>query len=636
MPQLASPNDELDLGEFFALILHRWWFICLVSLTGMILAGFYAFSVADAEYQASTRFEIFSSSQNSLAIGQGTALSALAGINLSPRGSEADALKDRILARPFVGSIYEKAGFSSDPIFNSSLKDPNLIERLKTFIVGSSLPRELDRDDYLVMAVRGLTAHMQILQSENGIIELRVTHPNGERAAHVANIVVEQALLDIFEREQSQKRASLKYYANELLEARANLDAASTAVRDYAITNSLRSSEDLARTSTQLSQVRLDIETIDLSISALENISKKDFVGAKFARDYPVSTSLSFRRLLNLSVSPSTWVRPTDDQIDSGIRQLEEQRASLTSSFNSLKARAKRFGDAALELSILQREVEVQQAIYESMIAQFQESSLLSGYELASSRVVESAIPPAGPSSPNKVFMAAMGAILGFIISIGYVLASNFRHGYLYTHAKIKSAFGSFYTLQRERAQVGKINNSELNTRQLAAARELFLTIEDPKTSIAFMPSGDHPGVERIALDLSKASSLFCSTMAIVDMSNSSLSRLVQKSQITDIRSFSCSNLMEGVELLLPKDSSQFLVAERLEKELNELKANYERIFFVLPNPAAGTAISLAVTRVVDATVVIAQRKTTTRFSVEKIKSIIEKSRTVTPVLVII
>ena len=95
MSQLVDQGDEIDLSELFAAILHNWWVVALVALSSAFMAGYYAFTMTTPIFEATTRFELLDSNQNTAGAGQAAGLAALAGISLPGAASEADALQDR-------------------------------------------------------------------------------------------------------------------------------------------------------------------------------------------------------------------------------------------------------------------------------------------------------------------------------------------------------------------------------------------------------------------------------------------------------------------------------------------------------------------------------------------------------------
>ena len=635
MSQLVEQDDEIDLGELFAAIWYSWWIVGLATFVSVFLAGFYAFVAATSEYKASTRFELLEGDDSGPVLGQAAGFAAFAGLSIPGSASEADAIEDRVLSRPFVDSIYENAGFAADPIFNATLREPGLVSKVIEFVFGPAVEEELARDDYLVIAIGELRERMVISPGENGIIELTLAHPDGERAAQVANVIIEQTLLDIFERERNESREGLNYFAEELLQVRADLDAANAAVRDYAITNNLQSAEELARTSAQLAQVRRDIEVIDESIKALEAMKEAGFSGPKFAQTHPVSTSLSFRRLLGLSGDPNIWAQPSEDAIAAATERLTSQESPLISTFNALEERAKSSGAEALRLAALEREVEVQQAIYESVITQFEARSLVSGFERASGRIVETAIAPSKPSSPNKPLVVALGLVLGIFVGIAIALIASMRRGKLYTYSAIRDTFALAAGSRLMPSRLAHLSAQSLSPKQLVAAQDLLVALEENNKILPVATPTSEQLSARLVLGLSKAASLMGESAAILDVSQGAFEKLSAQGSEADEKGFRKRRLLDNIDILEASDLNSFLKPSTCAEQLAVLKSDYDRIFVVLPVPEKGTAIARNVAQSMDNMIIVARRGKTTRAAVDAIKAIYS-SKVSDPCLVII
>lgn len=635
MSQLVEQDDEIDLGELFAAIWYNWWIVGLATLVSVFGAGYYAVVLATPEFKASTRFELLASEESGSPLGQATGLAALTGLSILGSTSEADAIEDRVLSRPFVDSIYEKAGFATDPVFNGTLREPGLVLKVREFLLGPVEAKELLRDDYLVMAIGALTERMVLTPGDNGIHELTLKHPNGARAALVANVIIEQTLSDIFERERTETRESLNYFADELLEVRAELDAANAAVRDYAITNNLQSAEELARISAQLAQVRRDIEVINESVKALDAMRKDGFSGSDFAQAHPVSTSLSFRRLMGLSGDPSNWTRPTEDEISGATERLVAQKSPLVSTFNALKDRAKSSGAEAFRLAALEREVEVQQTIYESVITQFEARSLISGFERASGRIVETAISSNKPSSPKKPLIVALGLVLGVFLGIALALIISAQFGSLYTYSAIKDAFALSAESTFRSSKLGPLSTQPLSPTQLVAAQDIFVALDETDKVISVATPTSEKLSARFVLGLSKAASLLGERIAIFDLSQRAIETLGNQDASFSLIGLKKWVLLEQVDLLEATDLNSYLNFSSCSEKLESLKEVYDRIFVILPTPDKGTALAHNFARSMDNMVIVSKRGNSKRASVDAIRSIFSKSTVSDPLLVV-
>ncbi|WP_422048487.1 GumC family protein [Shimia sp.] len=631
MMQSEEQRDQIDLAEFLAAVWHSWRMVSLITIGFVSLAVFYAFVVAEPQYEASTRFELLEKDQGGGGLGQVAGLAAIAGINISASASEAESLQDRVLSRPFVESIYEDASFASDPEFNFILREPSLVDKIKALIRGAPKTTP-DQDGYYVMAVKALSKRMTLSPKDNGIVKLTIRHPEADRAAHVANVIVERALNDIFLRERGEVRDSLNYFADELLQVRENLDSANSAMRDFAIENSLLSDEELGKASAQLTQVRRDISLISDSLQALESINDSSFDGTQFVQDFPVAMSLPFRRVLKLSGKPSEWESPTKSEVERASSSLRAQQAALISSLDVLEKQARVSGAEALELAALEREVEVRQAIYESLITQFQSQTLLSGYERASGRIIETAIAPSNPISPKKPLLIVLGLVIGLIMGVIAVLFCVIRREVIYSKGSMIRVFESIRLDSNSAINPTVISVDKI--RALAPSR-LISAIGDDWKVAAVMPTSSTGVGTTLAAGIAGGCAEAGRKTAILNLSEKDLKQK-KSSSVSQQGDYSLAVLEENVDVLRPSSVSGFLVRSDVFKRFGELKDLYERVVVVLPPTEKNPSVSRVVAQLADEVVVVAECVRSTRGAVQVVKSVLQRSEVSVPTVIVV
>lgn len=635
MSQLAVQDDEINLSEFVAAVWGNLGTVVLCIVLFATTFGIYAFWVAVPTFQATTRFELLESEQGGASLGQATALASIAGLDIPAQASEVDAMKDRILSRPFVESIYSSADFASDPIFNKFIREPGFVDRLLGFFFETFEVQSPTRQQYLVSAINGLSDRLQIDPGDNGIVSLTISHLDGERASDLANIIVERSLLDIFERERNEVRESLNYFADELLQVRADLDEATASLSSYAVSNNIRSASELERRSLQLSQIRQEIGVVDDSIEALNAMKRAEFNGAAFALEFPIVSSLSFRRLLNLSGNPQNWEQPSSARIDEEIGRLEVQRASLVSSSDSLKAKAEIAGAEAIELAALEREVEVQQAVYQSLITQFEARSLLSGFERASGRVLETAIAPEKPASPNKVLVVSFGIFLGLLFGVAIALVRAARKGLVFTRKELERIFQMPDTFLVEHKAIMGRGSRRLDDYRTHSARELFVTLNKSSKLLAICPvDGDAVAME-LAVMLSSVPNKMGAKTAILDLAANRNANFVSDKLAEDYDGLESGEERGGLTVFKAKNSLEFVDSDKMSEALEKLRNDYSYVFVVLPPATRDTSLLRICSQIVNAALIIAPRAKTSRNRADILKNIMSNSKVSDKILLI-
>lgn len=631
MSQLADFEDNYAFGETLDVFVYYWWVIALSVVLFASVAVYHAQYIAEVEYKAVSRFEILEQDAPSSALGSASGVALLGGLDfLAGTASEAEALRDRILSRPFLEKIYKTGEFEQDPTFRPASENRSYFysDFISKLGFGAS-HKELSRTELLVIAVEELSSRLKITNHDNGIIELSVAHPNPQRASFIANLIVDQSLLDILEREREDSRASLNYFAEELLKVREELDAANAALRDFAISSSLQSAEELTRTSAQLSKVRRELAILDDSIVAIDNLDKSSFEGRDFVDSFPVANSISFRRLLNFTGDPENWSAPQEAKILSVKKQLQTQKNSLMASFLALEKRAQQSAAEALELSILEREVEVQKAIYESIISQFEAQSLFSGFERASGRLIEAAIPPFVPSSPKKKLIVGLAIILGFLLGSCLVLLKVHRSKIIVSEREFrrKHKYSTFHVIRKR--VLSQVDLLKLKTHDRDAVVDVFFRLPSSSKSVALVPSSETHSVGKFAFLLSSVAARSGEETAIIDFAGMSGTYSTHFQFVGACPAFEKYEVATDIALYSMSEDSPFLVKDHAVQKLDELLRKFDRVIMLLPVPSRGVAIYKLLESKIDAVVVLSEKSQSTATNIESIQNELSSPPTV-------
>lgn len=615
-------DDEIDLGELFAAI----WANKTLVFSGVFAAFFisvsYAEFVAKPRYEATTRFEINEAGRQSS--GELGGFASLAGFDINRGGAaESEKMEDRIFSRPFLEQIAEPANLLIDPDFNGTLRPPSL--RAQVFDALGLAPGQTPTQAQIEGAVFERFAQTVTLNvKKNGVMEVLVTHTDPERAAEVANIVVFQALQNLSDTRRQETRERLEYFSEQLFGVRSDLDLAAQALKDYALANNLRSQEELARSSAQLVSLRERRDSFNDSDAALAQLADIVQSGAQleaktrdaFLTNFPIASSLEFRRLLGWSSGESFWKLPTLEEITALRRDVEVQIATTDRTIRDLTNIAEQNASAATELETLRREIAVNEAMYEAMLKQFEGESLTSGLAVRSGKVIEMAVPPVAPSEPRKMLVVALGSVLGLFLGVGVALTAAMRNGVLYTKRSVIDAFAirdvgvAHHALTRRPQRNFQTWLENLIGPPMRPVEDLLVQL-GPKTPnhIAVIPST----LSALAIN---------GTIAIAHLQRPENGRLCLV-DFTENGYLTKQFGMSRAEIPIEISSGFFIVQPQLgegqsrrtsvQAAINDLSAHYERIVLFCPPPEQGTAVSEKAIGCASAVIVLAQSGHTTR-----------------------
>jgi uncharacterized protein involved in exopolysaccharide biosynthesis len=634
--EASQSDDEIDLVELLAAIWANKSLVIGCTGIGVLLSIIYVLFIATPTYEAANRFELNEPKRESF--GDFGGLASLAGIGVDRGGaSEAEKLQDRIFSRRFLSQISEPAALYEDPVFNAALRSPGLKEQAFDLIgLGSDEAPTQARIDAAV--ARHFEDKVLLTVKDNGVLEVTVTHPDPDRAASIANIVVSQALQNLYEMQRKQADEKLEYFAEQLFEAREDLDMSTQALQDYSLENTLLSQEELARSSSQLGSLRDRRETVRQRRRALDQLAdiarneNKFDAGVReaFLENYPTASSLEFRRLLGWTSSEGSWRLPTPENIVMLRQSLNDQEATLDRAIRNLEKDAEQSAVSATELERLRREIAVNEAIYQAMLKQFEGEALQSGFSVESGEIIDMAVSPVEPSAPRSALVAALGLILGAFLGIALALLWTMRRGVLHTKGALYAALPiqQMTTLHRALARQPVRNFMRalqaFRGKYMSAVEDLLVQISPGTPSrIAVIASATGRLTTNVSLAISRLQRVSSDSLCLVDLTdNGGLVRTLGVRRAAD----NPTELEPGLFVVQPSLGDGQSPSCAVSDALDALSAQFDKLVIVCPPPELGTAVSQKAVNHASMVVIIAQSGHTTRLALEKVKAVLSNS----------
>lgn len=628
-------DDEIDLGELLSSIWAQKLLVIGSSGFGFVTAAFFAMFVATPTYEATVRFELNETSRGSFGDISGLGgLASLAGIDINRGGAnEAEKLEDRIFSRPFLRQISEPTKLYQDPYFNGSISPPGLKQQLFTAIGLGSEEQPTQAEVEMAVAKR-FEDTVSIEVQRNGVVQVKVKHPDPERAAVVANIVVDQALQNVVEMRREKDRARLDYFSEQLLDVQTKLDQSAQALKDYSLANNLRSQEELARSSAQLVLLRERRDNLSDRINALNDLkeiaSSVDRFDAQlrdsFLTRHSAASTLEFRRLLGWSGAESEWTIPVDAELAGLRRDLETQYSSIQRAIRDLEEDGRRTAAAATELEVLRREIAINEIMYETMLKQFESDSLASGLSIEGGRIVDPAIPPTRPSAPRKSLIAALGLVLGTMVGLIVALIVGMRRGILYTKRAVREAYSLPNTkithpalAQQPSRTLDRIMNT-IRGKPMRSVEDLLTQMSQNEADrIVLLPSTMSHLAINGSLAISDTLRPEKGSLCLVDLSEDGelTSRLDKSIGAEPLE------LSDGFFVVHPLLRNGRIRNSGLETAIDDLASKHKRLVLFCPPPEQGTAVSQKALSLSSCVIVFAQSGHATRDACEQIMSLV-------------
>ncbi|MGV6800880.1 MAG: GumC family protein [bacterium] len=466
MLQNAASNLLIDLPLLWAVFRRRLGLFIGGLLTVLLLVVLVTFQMTPL-YQAEALVKLNTNEMN---------VSGLEGMipGFSGDSSLVDTEVELISSRRLAERVTEKMDLYDDPEFNTSLKPPSNLGKVKNFLTSlfpSQVDQQLDEAAQLqIMQEKTVDRVMGRLQAERVgltyIISVRFESEEPEKASKIANMFAElylfqqvDAKFDELERNQRLFGERLATLQEEVRAADAKVEAFREAngifVSDGSTLTEQRISDiqaqlivartELAESEAKYSSVNSQLENGD-SVDSIAEVLQSPVISELRAKQADLS-----RRRSELSTRygpkhPKMAEIDTEEanlfaQIDLEVRRIVSNLASeasisrkkvatLETSLAVARQELSSNSKAMVELGVLEREADAARTIYEQILGGSKTNLEIQAQTEADGEIASSAPIPTKAAFPNKLLNIALGFVLGAGFgALLVVLAEIFDNG---------------------------------------------------------------------------------------------------------------------------------------------------------------------------------------------------------------
>ena len=119
--------------------------------------------------------------------------------------------------------------------------------------------------------------------------------------------------------------------------------------------------------------------------------------------------------------------RRTLESLDSELAKLRQEEAGIRGTIGSFEQRLESAPQRQQEYQLITRDWSAAKDLYDSLLRRYEEAQLTASVETGDHgerfRILEPALPPEGPSAPNRMRLMIMGLLLAFAAGVAAVLA---------------------------------------------------------------------------------------------------------------------------------------------------------------------------------------------------------------------
>jgi uncharacterized protein involved in exopolysaccharide biosynthesis len=435
-----NPEDEINLRELFITLWAYKIFIIGICTLGLVLGGYYV-QIADKKYTSEAIFKMNKEkSSGSWLSGNISALTSLAGLDSTLKDSQVST--DMVKGRLFIEKIDAVLNFQEDPYFNTH--SANAIDPIwKSFFkraIGWQESSGNSQEAIWQSIVAEYDENIAIDKTSDGSVKIVVTHANPQRAAKIANTIMNEIISSALIKKDKEQKKELSYLSNTLAKALYDLEVSQSNLKVFALENSALPLEEFTVGSMQLDVLREKLnrtsklhEAVDELLSLLQNKTTDQTNYITLRKEFPIVDQVEFRRVLGQNEIIGSWSWPETSTVNAVFDTLTERKNRLQSEINSSQINAERSSKALETYAKLEREAKVAEASYTVLIEQVKAQSMVAGYQPEINEIYEYASASINPSTPKPVLILVLGAFSGLFVGSVISLLLAFRSGIFYS-----------------------------------------------------------------------------------------------------------------------------------------------------------------------------------------------------------
>ena len=440
----SEPSDIINLRELFVIFWAHKLFITASCALGIMYGGYYALN-ANKQYNSTAIFTLDNKASSGVSLKQ---LSTL--VNLSEFGSgiKPSVLPvDQVKGRIFIQNLEPTLNFQADPYFNTY--NANDVDPIWKSLIKRAIGWQKPSIDAQEAIWQGIVAtysnNVTLAKTKNGSIKIVVTHTHPERAAEIANVIMNKIISTQKNKSDLAQDQQLLYLSSTLAKALSDLEVSQSNLKEFALENSALPLESFAAGSLRLDALREQFKrTSELhkAVAALslmlqnEKTNQVDYLALR--QKFPIVDQVEFRRVLGQNEIISSWSWPDPNSVSAVFDTLSERKNRLQSQINASQKNAERSGLALETYARLEREAKVAEATYTVLIEQVKAQSMAAGFRPNKTEIYEYATASSSPTSPNRMLILTLGAVLGlFVGAVLSIIMANLRSVY-YSNNSLK------------------------------------------------------------------------------------------------------------------------------------------------------------------------------------------------------
>lgn len=533
--------------------------------------------------------------------------------------------------------------------------------------------REEAKTDLLAMMISSGISVTPIVKTK--LVNISYASPDPELASMIANTVAKAYIEEILEMKMSSARHTIEWMSRKAVEEQAKLKNSEQALQQYMRAHEFVTLENkvaiipekLSDVNSQLMQAETkrkeieavyekvkkisanteDAETIPsiasdqalqfLNTQILKAEQNIDELSKKYGEKHPVM----IKAIGELEILKSKRKKEIMRIIESTKNQYELARSNeenIRKLFSSVKGEALNVNEKFVQYSVLKRESDTNQQLYDTLMKKIKEQSITEELQTVNVWIIEEARTPQSPSKPNKMRNILIGIMTGLLGGIGLAFFADYLDNTVNNPDEAEKKLGRpvlgvipFYEDVDRDAEDGILKGQQatLSESYKAVRTSILLSAAEhpPKTLlITSMVPEEGKTFTSVNLAITLAQAGYSVLLLDADMRKPRLHRIFSLENTQGLSTYlagvsdlhiqeNCSDAVSNLSVItagpVPPNPSELLVSGKLNDLFHRLSEKFD--FIVCDSPPVLTVTDgLILSKAVDSTIIVARAGKTT------------------------
>ncbi|MCK9505379.1 MAG: polysaccharide biosynthesis tyrosine autokinase [Porticoccaceae bacterium] len=468
-----TANPQLDIKQLLLSVYRHKWIILALGLTSALAAAFYAHTLTPI-YQAQASLLIDTEEANVVSIKD---VYSTGYQGWEYRQTQYELLRSRNLAERVVRKLelYNNPKYAGLPQSESDKAESDAnsgsgfnLSALKPAIF-SPPPQKPDaelsdeaKQEKLIsqltsMVAGGISAEPV---NESHLVALSFRSDDPELAANVVNTLADQYIESYLDARLSATRKASEWLTVRLADLKTNLKESEQRLQEYREQEKLVDMQgittlgaqqigELSLKYSEARDLRLTLESIKREVERLGNARTDQYLTIPAVQRHELISDLrkieseAQRKVAELSkrygvkhpkmIAANTDLKSATDELTSEVKKVvagigrEYQLAlrteeSLKEQLEMSKSDLRDINRKEFRFQELQREVDTNRQLYDLFFTRMKETSQTGGFDKANARIIDQALVPSSPVSPNKRLIITVGLMGGILVGAGIAM----------------------------------------------------------------------------------------------------------------------------------------------------------------------------------------------------------------------